>query len=88
VLPPVLDAEVDPVRWERPRIFDEIQRLGGVSDEEMAKVFNLGIGMVLVVPADDATRALDLLRTEGHLAVEIGRLVEGRGEVRFSGRSR
>ena len=45
-----------------------------LSDEEMARVFNLGIGMVAVVPPDDVARALALLRDEGHTAAEIGRL--------------
>ena len=45
----------------------------------MAKVFNLGIGMVVVVPADDVFRSLDVLRSRGHRAVEIGEVVPGRG---------
>jgi len=77
VLPRGLDAEVERSSWEPPRIFAEIQRLGEVSDAEMAKVFNLGIGMVAVVPAEEAYRALDVLRANGHRAVEIGRLVKG-----------
>jgi phosphoribosylformylglycinamidine cyclo-ligase len=52
-----------------------------VSDAEMAKVFNLGIGMVVIVPADDVFRALDVLRSRGHRAVEIGEVVPGRGAV-------
>mgnify|MGYP001627477318 CR=1 FL=1 len=84
VLPPGTDAVVDTGTWEVPRIFTEIQRRGGVSDEEMRKVFNLGIGMVVVVPADEAHRSLDLLRTEGHRAVALGALEPGHGEVRFS----
>ena len=83
VLPDGADAEVDPSRWEPPRIFGEIQRLGEVSDDEMRKVFNLGIGMVVVVAPDEVHRTLDVLRTEGHLATEIGRIVPGNGEVRF-----
>ena len=65
VLPDDADAVVDTRSWEAPRIFGEIQRLGEVSDDEMRKVFNLGIGMVVVVAADEAHRTLDLLRTEG-----------------------
>ena len=83
VLPPGTDAEVDPSRWDVPRIFGEIQRRGEVSDDEMRKVFNLGIGMVVVVAPDEVHRTLDVLRTEGHLATEIGRIVPGNGEVRF-----
>ena len=70
--------------WEAPRIFGEIQRLGEVSDDEMRKVFNLGIGMVVVVAADEVHRTLDLLRTEGHRAVrDRARSSAGHGQVRF-----
>ena len=83
VLAPGTAAEVDRGSWESPRIFGEIQRLGQVSDDEMAKVFNLGIGMVVVVPPDDVYKALDLARARGHRAVEMGRIVEGDGTVRL-----
>ena len=83
VLPEGTDAVVDTSAWEPPRIFGEIQRLGQVSDDEMRRVFNLGIGMVVVVAPDEAHRTLDVLRTEGHRAVEIGEVVPGSGQVRF-----
>ena len=63
VLPDSLDAVVDRATWEPPRVFTELQELGGVSDDEMFKVFNMGIGMVAVVPADEVYGALDVLRT-------------------------
>jgi phosphoribosylformylglycinamidine cyclo-ligase len=75
VLPAGVDAEVDRSTWEVPRVFAEIQRRGGIADREMAAVFNLGVGMVVVVPPDEAARALSLLGDAGHRAVEIGRLV-------------
>ena len=81
VLPEGADAVVDRQRWEVPRIFGEIQRLGEVGDDEMARVFNLGVGMVLVLPDGEANRAIDLLRTKGHQATRIGRVVEGTGQV-------
>jgi phosphoribosylformylglycinamidine cyclo-ligase len=78
-LPRVLPADVDAVlersAWEVPRVFSEIQRHGHVSDDEMARVFNLGLGMVVVVPAADAFRAIGVLRQAGHAATEVGRLV-------------
>jgi phosphoribosylformylglycinamidine cyclo-ligase len=83
VLPEGADAEIDLGTWEPPRIFGEIQRLGEVSDAEMQKVFNLGIGMVVVVASDEVHRTLDLLRTEGHRAVPIGEIVAGHGDVRL-----
>jgi phosphoribosylformylglycinamidine cyclo-ligase len=75
VLPGGVDAELERSAWELPRVFTEIQRLGEVTDDEMARVFNLGLGMVVVVPAGDVGRALAILRDAGHAAVEVGRLV-------------
>jgi phosphoribosylformylglycinamidine cyclo-ligase len=51
----------------------------------MRRVFNLGIGMVAVVPPSAAHRALDVLRTAGHRAVVVGEVVPGHGGVRFTG---
>jgi phosphoribosylformylglycinamidine cyclo-ligase len=83
VLPDDLDAEVDTTSWESPRVFTELQHLGGVTDDEMAKVFNLGIGMVVVVPQRDAYKALDVLRSAGPRATEIGQVVPGGGVVQM-----
>ncbi|MEY2570646.1 MAG: phosphoribosylformylglycinamidine cyclo-ligase [Acidimicrobiaceae bacterium] len=87
VLPDKVDAVVDRSTWEPPRIFGEIQRLGSVADDEMAEVFNLGVGMILVVPAEEAFRAIDVLRSQGHTgAREIGVVEQGHGHVRLVGR--
>jgi phosphoribosylformylglycinamidine cyclo-ligase len=83
VLPKHTDAVVERDSWESPRIFGEIQRLGGISDDEMAKVFNLGLGMVVVVPEADAYRALDVLRAQGQRAQQVGRIERGDGTVRL-----
>jgi phosphoribosylformylglycinamidine cyclo-ligase len=83
VLPPKADAVVERRAWEVPRVFAEIQRIGEISDDEMAKVFNLGIGMIAVVPAKEAFKAIDLLRSQGHRAVELGEIVDGHGDVRL-----
>ncbi|HEX6421734.1 MAG TPA: phosphoribosylformylglycinamidine cyclo-ligase [Acidimicrobiales bacterium] len=74
VLPAGVDAVLERSAWEVPRVFAEIQRLGRVDDDEMARVFNLGLGMVVVVPRGDTARALRTLRAAGHAAVEVGRL--------------
>jgi phosphoribosylformylglycinamidine cyclo-ligase len=81
VLPDGAGAVVRRSAWEAPRIFAEIQHLGDVAVEEMARVFNLGIGMIAVVPAGDVHKALDVLRAAGHKAVEIGEVVPGTGAV-------
>ncbi len=81
VLPPELDAVVRLGTWAQPPVFAEIQRLGGVSDEEMRRVFNLGIGMIAVVGPETAFRAIDCLREKGHRAVTVGEVVPGSGQV-------
>jgi phosphoribosylformylglycinamidine cyclo-ligase len=82
-LPRDADAVVHRGTWEVPRIFDEIQRLGDISDDEMAKVFNLGIGMVVVVREGDRFKAIDTLRAAGQHAVDLGEIVPGHGTVQL-----
>jgi phosphoribosylformylglycinamidine cyclo-ligase len=74
VLPDQLRAVVDRDAWEVPRVFTEIQRRGDIADGEMWRVFNMGIGMVVVVPPTDVGRARESLRADGHDPVEIGEL--------------
>ena len=80
-LPAHCDALVQRGLWEEPRIFSEIQVLGEVDDTEMERVFNLGIGMIAVVPAVEAHAAVDRLRLSGRQAWEIGEVVAGTGRV-------
>lgn len=61
VIPEGCVAVVDRGTWEPPQIFTELQRAGGISTDEMERVFNLGMGMVAVVPADEATAACRLV---------------------------
>jgi phosphoribosylformylglycinamidine cyclo-ligase len=82
VLPPGVDAHLERAAWEVPRVFTEVQHRGGISDDEMARVFNLGLGMVVVVPAADAGRALAVLRDAGTAAVEVGHLATVGGDGR------
>ena len=76
-----LDAVFDRDAWETPRIFSEIQSAGGVSDEEMARVFNLGLGMVVAVGPGDEEAAVAALSESGVAARGVGRLVAGSGGV-------
>ena len=84
VLPEDLDVVVDESSWEPPRLFGELRRMGSVDPAEMRKVFNMGIGMVAVVPPHEATKALDVLRAAGHRATVIGEVTQGSREVRFT----
>ena len=78
-------AVLDRSTWTVPPIFGEIRRLGRVADDEMARVFNLGLGMVLVVDPDGAADALDALRGAGVGAAVVGRVDEGHRGVEFAG---
>ena len=83
VLPRGCDAVVEVGAWETPRIFVEIQRLGSVATDEMARVFNLGIGMVVIVRAADVFKTHDVLRSCGVESVDLGEVVAGDGGVRL-----
>ena len=84
-LPEGTRAVVEQGSWEVPRIFGEIRRLGRVSDEEMARVFNLGLGMVLMVGADSVDDALGALSDSGLDPVVVGRVVAGEHGVDLVG---
>jgi len=83
VLPDKCDAVVRGDTWEQPEIFREIQRLGDISDDEMARVFNLGVGMVVAVAPSAVFATHDVLRSHGVDSVEIGEVVPGSGAVRL-----
>ncbi|MBT3247902.1 MAG: phosphoribosylformylglycinamidine cyclo-ligase [Actinobacteria bacterium] len=78
-----VDALVDTKAWTPPRIFAELQAMGDISDEEMGRVFNMGVGMVLVVPQSQADGVLNTLATQEQRASIIGQLVHGSGCVTF-----
>ena len=84
-LPHGMRAVLERGSWEVPALFGEIRRLGHVSDEEMARVFNLGLGMVLVVGAASAGDALGALGEAGLAPVIVGRVEEGEPGVELVG---
>jgi phosphoribosylformylglycinamidine cyclo-ligase len=84
VLPGDCAAVLSRRTWATPRIFDELQQLGGIADEEMAGVFNLGLGMIAVVAPADAGRTIELLTAAGVMATAVGGVVVGAGGVRLT----
>jgi phosphoribosylformylglycinamidine cyclo-ligase len=81
ILPSHCDAVLRRGTWDEPRIFAEVQQAGAVTDDEMEHVFNLGLGMVAAVAAEDRLDTLDAIRSAGHDAWLVGEIVEGRGRV-------
>jgi phosphoribosylformylglycinamidine cyclo-ligase len=80
VLPENVKAVIEQSSWQRPKLFEWLQSEGQVAESEMHRVFNCGIGMVVVVAEEDVQRALHLLHAAGEMALEIGRI-----EARESG---
>ncbi len=75
MFPDHLAARIDARSWPRPPIFDWLQRQGNVDAAEMHRVFNCGIGFVLVVAADAAKMAIERLAASGERAYAIGTVV-------------
>jgi phosphoribosylformylglycinamidine cyclo-ligase len=77
-LPAGAAVEIDMASWTRPPVFDWIASLG-VAEEEMSRVFNLGLGFAAYVPAGDADRAITALERAGYPAWRAGTVVSGEG---------
>lgn len=74
VLSKNVTAQIDYKSWARPEIFNYLQKLGNVVDDEMHRTFNCGIGMVLVVENSGVDEVLEILKTQGEEAFVIGKL--------------
>ncbi|GAN35165.1 MAG: phosphoribosylformylglycinamidine cyclo-ligase [Candidatus Brocadia sp. AMX2] len=77
ILPEGCAVQLERNRWDVPKIFDIIQNVGGVNDQEMLRVFNMGIGMVLMVSKSDAETLLDDLRHAKEPGMVIGEVTRG-----------
>jgi len=66
--------------WPRPPLFDWLQKNGNVAEAEMHRVFNCGIGMVAIVAAANAERAIEILRRERETVYRIGEVRARRGD--------
>ncbi len=87
VLPEAIALELDLASYERPALFRAIEAGGLVSELEMRRTFNLGVGLVAVVAAEAAQRTIELFEAQGERAWVLGRVAEaGAGvRVRFVG---
>lgn len=87
-VPRVLPADCDAVfnidAWEVPPIFRLIQKAGDVADDEMFRVFNMGIGMAMITTPSAVDTVLAKVRKAGCKATVVGRIAEGTGEVRLA----
>ncbi len=80
VLPDNLAAKLDKNSWQMPEIFQFLQDNGNIDITEMYRVFNCGVGMVLVVNAEQSADAIKHLEAQGEKAWLIGEIVQNNGE--------
>jgi phosphoribosylformylglycinamidine cyclo-ligase len=83
VLPKACDAVIRKGSWDMLPIFKMIEAKGGVPDEELYQVFNMGIGMVAIVAAEKADNVLKFIRAQKHEAWLIGEITKGKGKARM-----
>jgi phosphoribosylformylglycinamidine cyclo-ligase len=83
VLPPGMQAEIRLGSWEVPELFQLLQRHGEVSEPEMLQVFNMGIGIVLVIAADSWTDIQAAMGAQAVSACLLGRIQAGNGGVLY-----
>ncbi|CAI5991459.1 unnamed protein product [Closterium sp. NIES-65] len=77
IFPEGLAAKADMTAWEEPPIFKWLRKAGNIAEDEMRRVFNLGIGMVLIVDAEASKRIIE----SNPSAVLVGEVVEGEGVI-------
>jgi len=76
VLPDHVQAVLHRDAWELPTLFQWLAQEGGVADDEMHRVFNCGIGLVVVLSSEEATKAVTFLNQKGIATYQIGEIVD------------
>ncbi len=84
VLPKGMAAQVQMGSWPVQPIFSHLQKLGNIDDAEMLRTFNMGIGMILVVPPKKFKRVQTVLERAGEKGFTIGRIIKGEKKVAYS----
>jgi phosphoribosylformylglycinamidine cyclo-ligase len=80
VLPENVVADIDSKSWELPKLFKWLRKQGNVAEQEMYRTFNCGIGMVVIVAAADADKAISQLQDAGETVTRIGVIRARNGE--------
>jgi phosphoribosylformylglycinamidine cyclo-ligase len=81
-LPEGLDAEIDLTCWTPPPVFGWLARQAGISEHEMLRTFNCGLGMIAIVAPESAGHVIDAFQENGEKALRVGHLVPGEGEAK------
>jgi len=84
VLPRGVAAVIELGSWPLPPLFEHMQKLGNVPKEEMLRTFNMGLGMLVVVPSKKFKKAQSVLERVGEKAYTVGRIVKGERKVMYT----
>lgn len=83
-LPDKLDAVLDTSSWKVPPIFGFLKAQGGIDQDEMYRVFNMGVGYILIVRPTFADSSVKELKRLGETAFIMGKITKGRGEIKLN----
>ena len=81
VMPENTRAQINAASWELPSVFKWLQEQGNIDSQEMYRTFNCGIGMVMVVDAEDVDTAIETLTKAGEKAFKLGEITSSMGEA-------
>ena len=84
ILPKGMGAHVDLATWQVPPLFEHLQKLGNVEQDEMLRTFNMGIGLIAVIPAEKVKKAKAILNRANERHSIIGRIVRGERKVSYN----
>ncbi|WP_260698006.1 phosphoribosylformylglycinamidine cyclo-ligase [Tunturiibacter gelidoferens] len=84
ILPKGIGALVDRASWTVPPLFEHLQQLGNVEEDEMLRTFNMGIGLIAVIPAEKIKKAKAILNRANERHCLIGRIVRGERKVSYN----
>ncbi|HUZ94989.1 MAG TPA: phosphoribosylformylglycinamidine cyclo-ligase [Edaphobacter sp.] len=84
ILPKGMGAVVDLASWQVPPLFEHLQALGNVDQDEMLRTFNMGIGLIAAIPAEKIKKAKAILNRANERHVIIGRVVRGERKVSYN----
>jgi phosphoribosylformylglycinamidine cyclo-ligase len=84
ILPRGTGAVVDLASWTVPPLFEHLQRLGDVEQDEMLRTFNMGIGLIVAIPAEQVKKAKAILNRANERHHMIGRIVRGERRVTYN----
>ena len=84
IIPKGMGAAIDLASWTVPPLFDHLQKLGNVEQDEMLRTFNMGIGLIVVVPAETVKKAKAVLNRANERHYIIGRITRGERKVTYN----